>query len=322
MRGVAALATGSTRIYSVLCPRQRQNSHHQKQARELTVTRSQEVDVQVFRFTLGIPGFDDANIPRVVGFLGGSLLAVNHLLSASPISDAQVLHAGNTHCTCGFRSLQAQIRYTYLSSCVQVRGEAIGALLALLLIALPSIEEELKQLGSSQGRKATAQVVSGARSLFLYNTSNENAARNLAWVSFASLRNSNTSSILVVWKGKVQIARGAFAAEVSKSDDKSAALEQFQLSMQEELQQPSFLAGLPEDGTYMPNRQAISDLNVSKLSCVAEGIQSAMLLPLSGTSGEASFMLMLSEFERALGPRDQAWLRGLSKKVRSTCEAI
>jgi hypothetical protein len=45
--------------------------------------------VQVFRFTLGIPGFDDSNIPRVVGVLGATLLVVNHVISASPVPDVQ-----------------------------------------------------------------------------------------------------------------------------------------------------------------------------------------------------------------------------------------
>ena len=42
----------------------------------------------MFRFTLGIPGFDDQDIPRVIGLLGTSLLVVNHLSGASP-SEAQ-----------------------------------------------------------------------------------------------------------------------------------------------------------------------------------------------------------------------------------------
>ena len=45
----------------------------------------------MFRFTLGIRGFDDKNIPRVVGLLGAVLLTVNHLNSAEPVSGAQVM---------------------------------------------------------------------------------------------------------------------------------------------------------------------------------------------------------------------------------------
>lgn len=193
--------------------------------------------------------------------------------------------------------------------------------MVLLLVALPSIELELKQLGTSQGRKAAAKDISGAKSLFLYNSASESAARDLAWVSFASLRNSNTSSILVVWRGNVEIARGAFATEVMlETDDRSAALKHFQECMDEGLQKASFTEGLSATGMYMPNRQAMRDVGIADLSCVADGIQSALLLPLTGDVNDGSFMLVLSEFERALGPRDQAWLRSVRNKARDTCQ--
>jgi hypothetical protein len=46
--------------------------------------------VAVFRFTLGIPGFDDRLIPRFVGVAAAALLAVNHILGAQPVPEAQV----------------------------------------------------------------------------------------------------------------------------------------------------------------------------------------------------------------------------------------
>ena len=50
----------------------------------------EETDIAVFRFTLGISGFDDALIPRVVGFIGAALLVTNHLLDQSDATSAQV----------------------------------------------------------------------------------------------------------------------------------------------------------------------------------------------------------------------------------------
>jgi len=47
-----------------------------------------EVDVAVFRFTLGIPGFDDSNIPRVVGLTTAGLAVLNHLVVGN-VSSAQ-----------------------------------------------------------------------------------------------------------------------------------------------------------------------------------------------------------------------------------------
>lgn len=51
----------------------------------------ESVDVAVFRFTLGIPGFDDDLVPRVVGGFCAALLAGNHYLAGSVPSDAQVI---------------------------------------------------------------------------------------------------------------------------------------------------------------------------------------------------------------------------------------
>jgi hypothetical protein len=50
----------------------------------------EDLDVAVFRFTLGIPGFDDSNIPRVVGAAIAALVAINHVLGAQPAPPAQV----------------------------------------------------------------------------------------------------------------------------------------------------------------------------------------------------------------------------------------
>lgn len=54
----------------------------------------ESVDVAIFRFTLGIPGFDDDLVPRVVGILCAVLLAGNHWLGGSDPSAAQVIQCG------------------------------------------------------------------------------------------------------------------------------------------------------------------------------------------------------------------------------------
>ena len=59
--------------------------------RRIAIARANDLDIQVFRFTLGIPGFDDANIPRVIGAVGAVLLTLNHVLTAQPVPDTQVL---------------------------------------------------------------------------------------------------------------------------------------------------------------------------------------------------------------------------------------
>jgi hypothetical protein len=50
----------------------------------------ENADVAVFRFTLGIPGFDDSRIPQVVGAMVAAAVAVNHVLGVQPTPPAQV----------------------------------------------------------------------------------------------------------------------------------------------------------------------------------------------------------------------------------------
>lgn len=90
---MASIIAANTRTARTLAEHRPANAiAHSPSIRHRRITaRAQEVDVQVFRFTLGIPGFDDAYIPRVVGFVGGALLTVNHVLSESPVSAAQVM---------------------------------------------------------------------------------------------------------------------------------------------------------------------------------------------------------------------------------------
>ncbi|GFH10664.1 uncharacterized protein HaLaN_06018, partial [Haematococcus lacustris] len=74
------------------------------------------LDVAVFRFTLGIKGFEDRFIPRVVGAVAAALMALNHLLGAQPAAAAQV------------------------------RVEYLCLLLAAICVAVPEIEDRLKEV--------------------------------------------------------------------------------------------------------------------------------------------------------------------------------
>jgi hypothetical protein len=53
-----------------------------------------EVDLSVMSFTLGIPGFDDSELPRLLGILFGSCIVLNHVVSSPGglMSDAQLVH--------------------------------------------------------------------------------------------------------------------------------------------------------------------------------------------------------------------------------------
>ena len=60
---------------------------------------AEEPDIAVFRFTLGIPGFDDADIPRILGFLALALLAANNISSNVPPDGTQVCYRFDNSCS-------------------------------------------------------------------------------------------------------------------------------------------------------------------------------------------------------------------------------
>ncbi|KAK9822186.1 hypothetical protein WJX81_008371 [Elliptochloris bilobata] len=156
----------------------------------------EEADVAVFRFTLGIPGFDDAQIPRVVGAVGAALLAANHVCAAGKPSPAQS------------------------------RAEALGAVLAAVACVTPALEARLREAVPGRGRAAggTAGGTPAAQLFALAPGLPQDAKQELAWASYALLRNTNASALLLVYGGRAWLARGAVGAAAAGVADGSAAL--------------------------------------------------------------------------------------------------
>ena len=167
-----------------------------------------ELDVAVFRFTLGIPGFDDRLVPRVVGIAAGAALAANRLLGAQPVPDAQA------------------------------RAELLGALLAALLLVTPELEERLRAVLPGRGRQQAADAVAGAARVFaLAGALPDAERRELAWATFALLKNANCCGLVVLRGGgdggsggsggaTAVAARGAVGSGVSRAsaDETLAAI--------------------------------------------------------------------------------------------------
>jgi hypothetical protein len=98
------------------------------------------MDVAVFRFTLGIPGFEDRFIPGVVAGVGAALLGVNHLFSIGVQAAPTV---------------------------AQGRAELICGALVLILGLVPEIEERLREALPGKGRLSTATSIAGSTNAFL-----------------------------------------------------------------------------------------------------------------------------------------------------------
>ncbi|KAG0590333.1 hypothetical protein KC19_1G090900 [Ceratodon purpureus] len=139
-----------------------------------------EVDVSVFRFTLGIPGFDDADLPRLVGVFFGSLLLINHAVSIESMTNAQLT------------------------------SEVLGLFLAAVACSLPSVGRRLK--GGEAGKEGNKGP--GRRSVFeLARRLSGKQKQELAWGTFALLQNTKTSAVIVWHRGEVVGARGSLGLE-------------------------------------------------------------------------------------------------------------
>ena len=149
-------------------------------------------DVAVFRFTLGIPGLDDAQVPRIIGALALAGLAANRVFGGG-IAGA-------------------------LPAASQGRAEAAAAVLALACVALPSIEALIADAEPGRGRGAVAALPGTAQAFRVASAGGERkegegggegsqsslqedggaAAAELAWSSYALLRNANCCTVVVL----------------------------------------------------------------------------------------------------------------------------
>ena len=133
---------------------------------------------------------------------------------------------------------------------LQARAEALGLALAAVAVIIPTVEQRLNELQPGKGRPAAASLTTGSSSLLAIAEGLSPAARQVscwremlqlgtgeraplmalmlqdaAWISFALLRNTNTSCIIVGVGDKVLLARGAFATSAVAGKSSEDALE-------------------------------------------------------------------------------------------------
>lgn len=241
-----------------------------------------DMELAVFRFTLGIPGFDDALIPRVVGILGGALLLLNHIMSVQPVSGAQT------------------------------RVEVLGAALAAIAIASPSLQRRLDELKPGRGRQAPAAQVDGGTNVFaIADQLGEGAQRDLAWASYAILRNANACGVFVVHQGRVQMCRGVLGSEV----DAQTPGETLKKATQ------AWQCIQPKSG-YFEDRGQLVRQSFRECALLPSGTGSVFVVPLAplggGNAGDGgSFLVLVSERERSLSRKEQLWAQGVAARVEA-----
>lgn len=255
----------------------------------------ENMDVAVFRFTLGIPGFEDRLIPRVVGGIGAALLGINHIISAQPYPPPQG------------------------------RAELLVGALALILAVVPEIEERLREAQPGRGRQAVnTEGIAGATNAFLLDSAKltEKAKQELAWASFALLKNTNSCSIIVQSSDRTLMARGQLGKEVlTLVAGQTDALDNLSSAMVEMCWKSPELANVlsgKADQLWLPNRSSINSAGVSACKAIPSGVESmlAQHIPSSqGTTGPGGILLLMSERPKALSDRERTWAAAMAKKL-------
>jgi len=245
----------------------------------------------VFRFTLGIPGFPDENIPSAVGALGLAATAANHL-------SAGYVPPGMARC------------------------EALGVALALTSFGLPFLKRAVVAAG--RGGTSAAREVPGAREVLALNPARPTSEHvELAWASYALLRNTNACSILAVDRaGQVAVARGAFASDALAnvppgSRDPAALCAALASAWAEGL---GALRGMADAGSSgevrLDDRLSMAAAAAYGLPIVPGGTQQLIALPSDG-GGDlgAGGLVLMSDVSEGLGPGDVAWARAVGARV-------
>eukprot|EP00775_Hariotina_reticulata_P009832 gene9832-9991_t len=254
----------------------------------MTGLGDEDLDVAVFRFTLGIPGFDDSNIPRVVGAGIAALVAINHVLGAQPAPPAQV------------------------------RAEFLDILLAVLCFTAPELEGRLRQVGPGRGRAQAGEVAGAAQVFALAEGLTDNIRKELAWASFALLKNVNCCTVLLFrpLTDEALLARGSIAKSMASATGAAASLK----SISQALGSSSgtwVAAEQQQQQRWLPDRSAMQQAGLSSCSCVPEGVQSALVQPV----GDGAVLLVLAERPRQV-PLGAAAVKALSDKDRKWVAAI
>ena len=252
--------------------------------RRRTTTRAADDDeFAVFRFTLGIPGFDDQDIPRVIGLLGTSLLVVNHLSGASP-SEAQA------------------------------RTELIGGVLAAACVVVPTLGRRLDETGAVEG--GTLDVAGGEQVFALAPSlaADADAAADAAWSTYALLTQTNAQGAFLWVDGAgVTVARGSVRLPTTGVSPPGAA----ETTLAALTASATAARGLRDEkleATYLRDRGAIDRAGANAWGFLPPGAESVLVQPASATGGKQRLVLMSSR-PRAFNAKQRAWAAALANKL-------
>jgi len=248
-----------------------------------------DFDVSVFQFTLGIPGIPDEQVPRILGCVTLGLLALNHF--SSDLIDG-----------------------------AQARSEAIALVLGSTCIALPSINSRIN-FDNSPIVSQSQRTVPDTKEVFYLAREEveEEALGELAWNSFALLKNTNASFVMFSRGPKLMVARGSFRipglpegipVTANYPIDKVLS-KSFEVTGSERVLRDAVKGQAPAL-LYLDSQAAIDRTKLyGDLCFLAKGIQSVLI----ARAGEAGFVVVGANAPRAFSTKQRKWIASIAKKL-------
>mmetsp|Transcript_12653 Transcript_12653/g.25401 ORF Transcript_12653/g.25401 Transcript_12653/m.25401 type:complete len:301 (-) Transcript_12653:1512-2414(-) len=270
---------------SQMMTRSRYLSYHSQSGWRRVYARASNEDVElaVFRFTLGIPGFDDALIPRVVGVVGACLLVANHIISGESSGPSQTV------------------------------TEVLGMVLAGVGIVAPTLQRTIEESTPGKGRRAPVEDLEGSSNVFAISESMSEAQKEeAAWASFAVLKNANVCGMCLYIRGEMVLCRGALGVAIQGKDCLNLALKEYKRMGIEEA----------SHFRYLQSKAEISSSKYSTCGIVPSGAGGVVQIPVSplqtladGTLPDVGCMLLVCDRERAMSAKELAWCKSVASKL-------
>jgi hypothetical protein len=252
-----------------------------------------EDEFAIFRFTLGIPGFDDEDIPRVVGALGALGLCANRF--AAGIDGA---------------------------SDALARSEFVGVGLCIACALAPELGRALKgdERGSAAKGKSSADVDGGSSVFALREDASESAKEDCAWASYAVLTNTLATGVIFVdGNGDAQLARGTLrgrddgAPDANKADVLARVGRAWSdVSWTIETDKIVSSDSLSGDEEYHATRWEIDRAGVNVWGFLPPTAETVFAHRSPANGG---VLIAWSDASRGFSKKDRSWLQALARKL-------
>lgn len=232
-------------------------------------------DFAIFRFTLGIPGIDDDEIPRVVGFLCTSLVLFNHVDSVHP-SEAQT------------------------------STELIAFLLALACSTAPSLGRRL-----SEATPHSVHLSKIEHEVFaLSQTTSDVAKADMAWATYALLTQTNAGGVLVIGNDKPRVlcARG-HVQSANGTANRSGSGENIICSLTSNIRDSELME--VAENIYLSDRRSIDMAGTNMWKFLPGGTESVLMQLGNGNLR----VVLFSEQPRAFSKRQRDCVAAIANKL-------